>query len=776
MGVPLLLSWLRQYCSGCFTPATRELGYSCDNLYVDLNSILYSAVKAAMDAQQEYLDAFRQRDAAKASQAPSADRFEVLVLQQLVRLLDEIIFVLARPRRLVYLAADGVSPKGKMARQRERRISNSKRFANLAAKEVLGWDVNGVTSGTPFMLRAAQVIEWYAASRVQQAASGGGCGGGPPLSIIVSDGTCPGEGEYKIFEFIRSCRDSPGYDPNTTHCICSTDTDVVVCSLPLHEPHLDVLRMADNIDPAMFFSIERFRALLYRRMLHPSDLAVFERGLHDIVFILLLFGNDFLPSLFTVDIGGGQLDRLVDFLVTDFITRHRNLTDPARNRLDSERIIYFLRNVEACTVAVEGFANRVGDKRKRAPGGGLAIDNGSGGDAMEWGFGEGPDAAARREKQVKRGEDFAIGLQWALQYYCGHCASWDWFYPHNSAPTPDDLCEALRAMGDRQHFAPDPAVAAMEEDPTALIEAKPADAVPVFEQLLLLLPETSVSLLPACFQRAYDELRPLLAPDFINISFVDVHERCAALEPMMSAAERGRAGTRNGAPYGAFLGSFLQGAVDGHAEVTVSTAASQAEAPTLTPVAAAAADVADDFDAWGGGGGSWDGSVAAGSLVDLCALDVAPGDVCGALLQSSSSQEVVAGCPPTGPACPLETASYRLKIVGLPPRLLHGGFTMCGDALSRAMFATDLAPRPAVHVVEFRALFTPRALLYTPVNLLPGCVTSVMMEVTGGAGGVVAAPAAAPAAAAPAAEDLQERLRRKKEELLRKQVRDIMKE
>lgn len=280
------------------------------------------------------------------------------------------VLLMARPRKVLMIAVDGVAPRAKMNQQRARRfrsamdaqLKHEQLEKELADREARGeiiddavklktaWDSNAITPGTPFMDRLAQALRYWTAYKLSSDP------GWANLQVIISDATVPGEGEHKLMSFIRLQRLDPQYDPNTRHCIYGLDADLIFLGLATHEPHFRVLRedvfanqekpllisqqMAldpeqrlsleerDTRKPFLWLHVNVLREYLEAELYNPHlpfayDL---ERAIDDWVFMCFFVGNDFLPHLPSLDVRDNGIDTLVNCwkrllpLLRDFIT------------------------------------------------------------------------------------------------------------------------------------------------------------------------------------------------------------------------------------------------------------------------------------------------------------------------------------------------------------------------------------------------------------------------------------------------------------------------
>lgn len=153
----------------------------------------------------------------------------------------------------VYIAFDGLVPYAKIVQQRYRRMRKG---------ETGEFDKHQISPGTPYMRELADTLRFMYPE------------------VIISDTLEPGEGEHKIFTWLRSLDES---DRKTT-VIYGLDADLVVIALAQSELSDIKLLREQETGEYQTFGIRALKDIL------PTDVPTFVR-------MSLQFGNDFLPNL-----------------------------------------------------------------------------------------------------------------------------------------------------------------------------------------------------------------------------------------------------------------------------------------------------------------------------------------------------------------------------------------------------------------------------------------------------------------------------------------------
>ncbi|KAH0587221.1 hypothetical protein H2248_006029 [Termitomyces sp. 'cryptogamus'] len=393
MGVPALFRWLSKKYPKIIYPVVEEEevkvtddngnsvpipvnitepnpnGAEFDNLYLDMNGIVHPCThpegKPAPETEEEMM---------------------VEIFKYTERVVNMI-----RPRKLLFMAIDGVAPRAKMNQQRSRRFRSAQeakekeeaRKESVALWEAMGkevseeeknkvsWDSNAITPGTPFMTLLASSLRYWVVKKMNTDP------GWKTMQVIISDASVPGEGEHKIMDFIRRQRVNSGYDPNTRHVIYGLDADLIMLALATHEPQFRVLRedvfandtspntcrmcgqeghyaaqctgtKADiqkkppsDQKPFIFLDVAILREYLEVELNIPQSAIPFslEQAIDDWVLLIFFVGNDFLPHLPSLEIREGAIDTLLRIWKQELPRMGGYLTSHGRLELARAQII-----------------------------------------------------------------------------------------------------------------------------------------------------------------------------------------------------------------------------------------------------------------------------------------------------------------------------------------------------------------------------------------------------------------------------------------------------
>uniref|UniRef100_G3PMT1 5'-3' exoribonuclease 1 n=1 Tax=Gasterosteus aculeatus aculeatus TaxID=481459 RepID=G3PMT1_GASAC len=555
MGVPKFYRWISERYP-CLSEVVKEHQIpEFDNLYLDMNGIIHQCSHPNDEDVH-----FRISE-----EKIFADIFHYL----------EVLFRIIKPRKVFFMAVDGVAPRAKMNQQRGRRFRSAKEAEDKIKKaldkgEVLPtearFDSNCITPGTDFMARLQEQLKYFVHNKLSTDKLW------QNVNVYLSGHETPGEGEHKIMEFIRSENTKATHDPNTRHCLYGLDADLIMLGLTSHEPNFSLLREEvrfggkknqKRISAPEETTFHLLHLSLMREYIDyefselrnqiGSDYDL-ERIIDDWILMGFLVGNDFIPHLPHLHISHDALPLLYKTYIRALPTMGGYLNENGHlNLRNFEQYIEKLAEVDRehfrdIFVDLKGFESKVGNQV-------IGEGKGAGGDDEE----EEDDMFETEFRQYKRtyymtkmGVDvvsdeflatqakcYVEGIQWILHYYYHGVQSWSWYYPYHYAPFLSDI----RNIADLK---------------LTFDLAKPF--MP-FQQLLAVLPAASMELLPESYRHLMTsedspiiEYYPLDFKTDLNgkqqeweavvlIPFID--ERCllAAMEPFndkMTKEEKAR--------------------------------------------------------------------------------------------------------------------------------------------------------------------------------------------------------------------------------------------
>ncbi|KAI8052175.1 putative 5-3 exonuclease, partial [Syncephalis plumigaleata] len=191
-----------------------------DHLYIDMNTILHKTCY-----ESKFL----------------ANIPEKLIFQSIFHYLDKLVSIL-KPTKRLYIVIDGVPPRAKMAFQRVKRT----RFDLILEKVIeerpqlrrvdnMDNVMRSLAPGSEFMERMASHLRYFIHLKISTDVNW------RQLDVIFSDDRVPGEGEYKIAQYIYQCKSEDHVSSSIRHCIYANDSDLLIIGLATHEHNVMVL-------------------------------------------------------------------------------------------------------------------------------------------------------------------------------------------------------------------------------------------------------------------------------------------------------------------------------------------------------------------------------------------------------------------------------------------------------------------------------------------------------------------------------------------------------
>ena len=454
MGVPSFYKWLIQRCP----TSKREISDmpNINNFYLDMNGIIHTFFSRKEETFQQIFDS---------------------LFAYLIKLIN-----IVMPTELIFFSIDGVAPQAKMNQQRSRRYNPERRPNTSTIKlmksygftdediynDTKKFDSNVISPGTEFSVLFNKKMNEFIDVLTEVLDN--------KITIILSDSTVQGEGEHKIFNYIRNKKaENNNRDNKVTHCIYGNDADLIFLSLVSHEPHFFILRpdwfAKDKENILSLIDIEMLREYLYTEFKEISNKDI-ERIIDDFVLLCIFVGNDFIPNVPLMHIHTGGIDEIIEIYKrasvkfnSSYITTEKGGVDISNLKIVLELMVKI---EEQKIIEVSGGVKSKIKKYKET-----YIDN-------KFKF-------YSNELIENVSHSYIKSLLWVYQYYYNGIPSWNWFYPFHYAPFFSSLYQHIDTFA----------------YPIFDINEKPNSP---FEQLLSILPPWSSHALPSCLGALMEDI------------------------------------------------------------------------------------------------------------------------------------------------------------------------------------------------------------------------------------------------------------------------------
>ena len=484
MGVPAFFSFIVRNHPLIIKKYVKNV-LNVDNLYLDCNSIIY--------------DAYNKMEFDKLTESVA-----VSIIKRVISKIEEYIAVI-QPSKTVIIAFDGVAPVAKLEQQRSRRYKSGyqaeiSRMIFKKEKEN-AWNTTAITPGTKFMSDLNEKVSKYFDTNA--------CSNLKVSNIIVSGSNKVGEGEHKLFDYIRS---NPEKHKNETTIIYGLDADLIMLSINhltlcpniylfRETPHF-IQSIDSSLEPDAnyYLDIPELTNEITKCMNNGRELTIEQQKnkVYDYIFLCFFLGNDFLPHFPALNIRTGGVDKMINAYKATIGDTNENLTDGKTIYWKNVRkVVQYLANLEEEFIIKEHRSrnnkqrNSLPDttpeekfkKFEATPTYERELEEYINPVKANWQsryynalFNINSDTTGEQKRNIS--VNYLEGLEWTMKYYTTGCPDWRWKYKYNYPPLLKDLIQCIPVFD------------------TVFVLKKPENPVSELVQLCYVLPRSSLNLLP----------------------------------------------------------------------------------------------------------------------------------------------------------------------------------------------------------------------------------------------------------------------------------------
>ena len=466
----------------------EKLNKKYHNLYLDSNSIIYDCLRDIIEKL-------------KKDNSPSyqynEETFEKELISNVCQKIDDYVDFI-QPTNKVFIAFDGVAPVAKLEQQRTRRyksyieknmFNNPEKDENDITSKIL-WDKTAITPGTGFMKKLGTTLKEYYNNP----------------NYIISSSLEEGEGEHKIFQYIRDNNETHKYQ-NTV--IYGLDADLIILCLnhiPItnklylyRETPVYIRSLHDSVNPEYNYLMDIHElantiTLMMNNYKQPNTKQQKNR-LYDYILLSFFLGNDFMPHFPSVNIRTNGPDIMMEAYQKTVGNTNNNLTDGKKIYWKNLRkmVEYLAENEYQNLMSEYNIRNKwekrplrsktKEDKWLHTPTKNRENEKYINPRKPHWQYRYYDILFHTNNSKQQISINYLEGLEWTMKYYTTSCPDWRWHYKYNYPPLFNDLLTYIPYFD------------------TTMMEFKEKNPVTPYVQLAYVLPKSLLYLLPEAIKK-----------------------------------------------------------------------------------------------------------------------------------------------------------------------------------------------------------------------------------------------------------------------------------